>query len=143
MTGSRVHYGVIRGYGSGRRFGGREDLMILDIKMRDFRFNLSFEFIRGPLKFVERLADLASNLRQLLGPEDDQGQQEDEDHLWKAQVHKFHDTAGADCHQCEAVRSLNNLGVLLGIGRFFIRDAASKVRERDPAERLSRWLLLA
>ena len=62
--------------------------MIFDVKVRDLRFNLSLEFIRGPLKFVERLADLASNLGQLLGPEDDQGQQEDEDHFWKAQVHK-------------------------------------------------------
>ena len=75
--------------------------MIFDIEVRDLRFNLSLEFIRGPLEFVERPADLASNLRQLLGPEDDQGQQEDEDHLWKTEVHEFHNTAGADCHQCE------------------------------------------
>src|SRR5438876_8813950 len=107
MTGSRLHYGAVRGYGAGWRFGGRENLMILDIEVRDLRFNLSLEFIRGPLEFVERPADLASDLRQLLGPEDDQGQQEDEDHLWKAQVHNFHNTAGGDCHQCGAVRSLN------------------------------------
>ena len=62
--------------------------MIFDVKVRDLRFNLSLEFIRGPFKLVERLADLASYLGQLLGPEDDQGQQEDEDHFWKAQVHK-------------------------------------------------------
>ena len=88
MTGSRLHYGAVRGYGAGWRFGGRENLMILDIEMRDLRFNLGLEFIRGPFEFVERPADLASDLRQLLGPEDDQGQQEDEDHFWKAQVHK-------------------------------------------------------
>ena len=101
MTGSRVHYGAIRGYSAGRRFGGRENLMILDIEVRDLGFNLGLEFIRGPLKFVERPADLASDFRQLFGPEDDQGQQEDEDHLWKTEVHEFHNTAGADCHQCE------------------------------------------
>jgi hypothetical protein len=110
MTGSRVHYSAIRSYGARWRLGGREDLMIFDIEVRDLGFNLGLEFIRGPLKFVERLADLASDLRQLLGPEDDQGQQEDEDHLWKAQVHNFHNTAGADCHQCAAVRSFNIFG---------------------------------
>src|ERR1700682_3417269 len=95
MTGSRVHYGAIGGYGACRRFGGRKNLVILDIEVRYLRFNLSLEFIRGSLKFVERLGDLASDLRQLLGAEDDQGQQEDEDHLWKAQVHKIHHTAGS------------------------------------------------
>ena len=100
--------------------------MIFVVQVRDFRFNLSLEFIRGPFKFVERLADLASNLGQLLGPEDDQGQQEDKDHLWKTEVHEFHDTAGGDCHQCEAVRSHNILGVELGIRRVFGRAAASK-----------------
>jgi len=95
MTGSRVHYGAIRSYGPGRRFRGRENPVILDIEVRDLGFNLGLEFIRGPLKFVQRPADLASDLRQLLGPEDDQGQQEDEDHLWKAQVHEIHHTAGS------------------------------------------------
>ena len=100
--------------------------MIFDVQVRDLRFNLSLEFIRGAFKFVERLADLASNFGQLLGPEDDQGQQEDEDHLWKTEVHEFHDTAGADCHQCEAVRSHNIFGVEAGIRRVFIRHDASK-----------------
>ena len=117
MTGSRVHYGAIRSYGAGWRFGGGEDLMtIFYIEVRDLRFNLSLEFIRGAFKFVERLADLASNFGQLLGPEDDQGQQEDEDHLWKTEVHELHNTAGGDCHQCEAARSHNILGLGLESG---------------------------
>ena len=61
----------------------------LDIKTVDLRLDLRLEFVRSTLEFVEGLADLATDLRQLLGPKNDQGQQEDEDHLWEAEVHKF------------------------------------------------------
>ena len=72
MTGSRVHYGAIRSYGARWRLDrGQYLMMIFDIQVRDLRFNLGLEFIRGPLKFVKRPANLASDLRQLLGPEDD------------------------------------------------------------------------
>src|SRR2546423_14922497 len=50
------------GYCAGWWLGRKKNLMIFDVKVRDLRFNLSLEFIRGPLKFVERLADLTSNL---------------------------------------------------------------------------------
>src|SRR5437762_12693976 len=61
----------------------------LDIKTVDLRLVLRLEFVRSTLEFVEGLADLATDLRQLLGPKNDQGQQEDEDHLWEAEVHIF------------------------------------------------------
>ena len=61
----------------------------LDIKTVDLRLDLRLELVGRALEFVERLADLAADLRQLLGPKNDQGQEEDEDHLWEAEVHKF------------------------------------------------------
>jgi hypothetical protein len=45
------------------------------------------EFVRGPFEFIQRPSNLASDLGQLLGPEQDQGKKEEEDHLWEAQVH--------------------------------------------------------
>ena len=62
---------------------------VLEVKAVDLRLDLRLEFVRGTLEFIERLANLATDLRQLLRPKDDQGQQEDEDHLWEAEVHKF------------------------------------------------------
>jgi hypothetical protein len=61
----------------------------LDIKTVDLRLNLRLEFVGSTLEFVERLADLAADLRQLLGPKNDQGQEEDEDHLWETEIHEF------------------------------------------------------
>ena len=75
-------------YGRSRR--GQDGLARdLDIETVDLRLDLRLEFVGRALEFVERLADLATDLRQLLGPKNDQGQQEDEDHLWEAEVHKF------------------------------------------------------
>ena len=61
--------------------------MPLDIQLRDFGLDLRLEFVRGPLEFIQGPSDLASDLGQLLGPEQDQGKKEEEDHLGKAQVH--------------------------------------------------------
>lgn len=61
----------------------------LDIKTVDLRLNLRLEFVGSTLEFVERLADLAADLRQLLGPKNDEGQEEDEDHLWETEIHEF------------------------------------------------------
>src|SRR5205807_1364038 len=75
-------------YGRWRR--GQDGLARdLDIETVDLRLDLRLELVGRALEFVERLADLAADLRQLLGPKNDQGQQEDEDHLWEAEVHKF------------------------------------------------------
>jgi hypothetical protein len=61
----------------------------LDIKTVNLRLNLRLEFVGSTLEFVERLADLAADLRQLLGPKNDEGQEEDEDHLWETEIHEF------------------------------------------------------
>ena len=81
--------------------------VLLDIQLRDFGLNLCLEFVRGPLEFIQGPPDLPSNLGQLLWPEQDQGKKEEKNHLWKAQVHRFHDTAGANCQQ-SAVVIFNN-----------------------------------
>jgi len=44
--------------------------------MSDFLLNLRLELIGGALELVHVLANLACDLRQLLGPEDDEGQKE-------------------------------------------------------------------
>src|SRR6266852_9078421 len=107
--GGRIQFGAGHGFGlvvSGGyrahgRLGGRQDGLAVGfhVQLRNLRFDLRLELIGGTPELVERPPDLAPDLRQLLGPEDDQGQQEDEKHLWKAQVHGLNDTAGANCHQ--------------------------------------------
>ena len=61
--------------------------MLFDIQLRDFGLDLRFEFVGGPLEFIQGPADLPSDLGQLLWPEQDQGKKEEENHLWEAQVH--------------------------------------------------------
>ena len=61
--------------------------MLFDIQLRDFGLDLRLEFVRSPLEFIQGPSDLPSDLGQLLWPEQDQGKKEEEDHLWKAQVH--------------------------------------------------------
>src|ERR1700730_10824031 len=61
--------------------------MLFDIQLRDFGLDLRLEFVGGPLEFIQGPADLPPYLWQLLWPEQDQGKKEEEDHLWKAQVH--------------------------------------------------------
>ena len=76
-------------YGACGRLNGRQDglAMLFDIQLRDFGLDLRLEFVRSPLEFIEGPADLPSDFGQLLGPEQDQGKKEEEDHLWEAQVH--------------------------------------------------------
>jgi hypothetical protein len=72
--------------GAGRWLGGGKSLQLLlrllllflHIELIDFGLDLGLEFVGGALEFVERLSDLASDLRQLLGAEDQQGQDENE-----------------------------------------------------------------
>jgi hypothetical protein len=49
---------------------------------------LGLELVRGPLEFIKGPSDLATDFGQLLGPEKDQGKQEEENHLWETQVHE-------------------------------------------------------
>ncbi len=65
----------------------------LDLQMSDLLLDLRLEFVRGPPEFVQRFAHLAGDLRQLLGPKDDERQEEQEDRLGK--THAVHHTAGA------------------------------------------------
>src|SRR5581483_6388664 len=65
----------------------------LDIHVVDLGFDLRLELVAGPFEFVEGLPDLPSDLRQFLRPKDNKGKEENEDHLWKAEIHSFHDNA--------------------------------------------------
>ncbi len=65
--------------------------------------------LEARLNSLSALADLASDFGQLLGPKEDQGNQEEEDHLWEAQVHISHDTAGGDWRQSSPVPDVNEL----------------------------------
>src|SRR5712692_10861699 len=95
--GGRIQFGTGYGFGlmaSGshrarRRLRRRQNGLAagLHVQLRYLRFYLRLELVGGAPELVECTPNLAANLRQLLGPEDDQGQQEDEEHLWKAQVH--------------------------------------------------------
>src|SRR5579872_3248898 len=58
-----------------RRVRWRQNLAVfVDFQLRYFRLDLSFKFVRSAAKLIERLANLASDFRQLLGPKNDQGQ---------------------------------------------------------------------
>src|SRR5579862_1875864 len=90
-------YGADRGLGRGQNFRLRLNFAV---DVCDLGIDLGAKFVAGALEFVERLADLSSNLRQLLGPEDNEGQQEDENHLRKTEVHGYIITAGRGRQQC-------------------------------------------
>ncbi len=51
--------------------------------MRDLLLDLGLELVGGTPEFVEGSAHLAGDLRQFLGPKNDQGQKEEEDRLRK------------------------------------------------------------
>src|SRR5215471_9266670 len=61
--------------------------------MRDLLFDLGLKFVGGAAEFVHPLADLASDLRQLLRSKDNQGQKKQENRLGK--THAIHHTAPA------------------------------------------------
>ena len=53
-------------------------------EIRDFLLDLGFELVGGAAKLIQRFAHLASDLRQLLGPKDDERQKEQENRFPKA-----------------------------------------------------------
>ena len=65
-------------------------LPLFDVEVRDLLFDLRLEFVGRTLEFVQVLAHLARDLRQLLRPKDDEGQKEQEDRLRK--THADHHT---------------------------------------------------
>src|SRR5579863_579195 len=68
--------------------------------MSNFLFDLGLELVRGALELVERLAYLAGNLRQLLGPKDDEGQKEKEDRLGKTHAPSYcRSSKSGNCRQ--------------------------------------------
>src|SRR5208283_4422224 len=76
-----------------RRRSRRQDrLLFLRLYVADLMLDLRLEFVGSAAELIQRLAYLAGNLRQLLGPKDDEGQKEQEDRLGK--THGFHHTAG-------------------------------------------------
>lgn len=72
--------------GSRRWHGGRQSLLLFfglllfffHFELVDLGLDLGLEFVAGALEFVERFPHLAGDFRQLFGPEDQQGQHEDE-----------------------------------------------------------------
>ncbi len=72
--------------GAGRRLGGGKSLLLflrlfpffLHFELVDLGLDLRLEFVARALEFVERFPDLAGDLRQLFGAEDQQGEDEDE-----------------------------------------------------------------
>src|SRR5579859_4709265 len=71
---------------------GRQDRRLpVDLQMSDLLLDLRLEIVGGAAELVHELADLAGDLRQLLGPEDNQGQKEQEDRL--RETHALHHTA--------------------------------------------------
>ncbi len=58
-------------------------MFLFDFQMGDLSFDLRFEFVGGAAQFGEQLSGLTGNLRQLLWPEYDQGQEEEKDCLGK------------------------------------------------------------
>lgn len=62
-------------------------LFLLYFQMSNLLFDLGFEFIRGATEFGEGLADVTCDLRQLLRPKDDQGENKQEDRL--GETHRF------------------------------------------------------
>ncbi len=79
---------------AGRRLGWWENLLFLfrfllfflQFELVDLGLDLRLEFIGGTLELVERFPDLARDLRQLLGAEDQEGQHEDESGVAKTHV---------------------------------------------------------
>src|SRR5262249_4404882 len=71
--------------------------VVLDLKMGDLLLNLRLELIRGAPELVQILPDLAGNLRQLLGPKDNEGQKEQENCL--GETHPVHHTVVEDGRQ--------------------------------------------
>src|SRR5258708_8512131 len=73
------------GYGSLRRCSGRRGrLRLCNLQGRDLSFDLRSELVRGTAQFGEKTSGLTSHLRQLLWPKKNEGQEEQEDRVWKA-----------------------------------------------------------
>jgi len=57
--------------------GRRQSLaLIFDLELCEFRGNLRLELIRSALELIQRFPYLTCDLWQLLGPKDEQGQEE-------------------------------------------------------------------
>src|SRR5262245_12903530 len=59
----------------------------LDLQLADLRIKLRLELIARALEFIERFAELASDLRQLPRPKQQETQEGEEDHLRHAEIH--------------------------------------------------------
>ncbi len=98
----RDHIGRSRGGNHTRDgFGGRQDFagVRFALQVLDLRFDLRLELVAGAAEFVEGAPDLAANLRHLLGPKQEEGEQEDKNHFREAEIHICHDTAGDSWRQ--------------------------------------------
>src|SRR5579863_436556 len=90
--------------------------------MSDFLLDLGPEFVGSPLEFIEPLARLTRNLRQLLRPKDNQGQEEQEDRLRKTHASSY----------CRSWKSGNRLRASFGRRRGAGRAWAAALQQRIP-----------
>src|SRR5271165_145712 len=90
LAGRRIQRAAGRAFR--RRSRGKNGLLLLDLDIGNFLLDLRLEFVRRAPEFGQCLAYVAGDLRQLLGPKDDEGQEEQEDRLGK--THALHHTAG-------------------------------------------------
>ncbi len=72
-----------------RRAGRKNRLFVLDFQVGNFLLDLRLELVRGALEFIQCLAHLPGDLRQLLGPKDDERQKEKEDRLGKTHAPSY------------------------------------------------------
>src|SRR5581483_6658443 len=83
------------------RIARQDGGLLFDLELRNLLLDLRLEFVGGAAKFIHELAHLAGDLRQLLGPEDDQGQEEQEDRFRK--THGSHHTVPRGDGQTRAI----------------------------------------
>jgi len=73
----------------GRMAGRKNRLLVFNFQMGNFLLDLGLEFVRGALEFIQRLAHRARDLRQLLGPKNDERQKEEKDRLGKTHAPSY------------------------------------------------------
>ena len=77
-------------------------MLLVDLEMGDLGFNLRLEFVRSAAQFGKQTSSLPGDLRQLLWPKYNQGQEEQEDRLGK--THGLIIMSGVPKRQCFEVR---------------------------------------
>ena len=91
---------------------------LLIFKLADFSFNLRLEFVRSPLELVQSFSDLLGNDRQLLRPEQQQGQNKQHNRIGKTHLSIIAKPLGSG----NADTNLTNSGLCLAALHFPAKD---------------------